>query len=91
MFCSSIFFNLLYLDIPTFYYSIFHDLLIYFPFLGFLAAHLIGQHPEIFKVACMRNPVTDIPGMLSVTDIPGWTDSIFPGSIFFFYFFFCIF
>ena len=40
-------------------------------FLGFLAAHLIGQHPDIFKVACMRNPVTDIPGMLSITDIPG--------------------
>ena len=38
---------------------------------GFLAAHLIGQHPDIYKVACMRNPVTDIPGMLTVTDIPG--------------------
>ena len=40
-------------------------------FSGFLAAHLIGQHPDIYKVACMRNPVTDIPGMLTVTDIPG--------------------
>jgi hypothetical protein len=37
----------------------------------------VGQHPEIFKVACMRNPVTDIPGMLSVTDIPGENNSCF--------------
>ena len=39
---------------------------------GFLSAHLIGQHPDLFKVACMRNPVTDIPGMLSSTDILDW-------------------
>ena len=39
---------------------------------GFLSAHLIGQHPDLFKVACMRNPVTDIPGMLSTTDILDW-------------------
>ena len=38
---------------------------------GFLASHLIGQHPDIFKVACMRNPVTNIPSMVSVSDIPG--------------------
>jgi hypothetical protein len=31
-----------------------------------------GQHPDIFKVACMRNPVTDIPAMLAVSDIPDW-------------------
>mmetsp|Transcript_40684 Transcript_40684/g.82092 ORF Transcript_40684/g.82092 Transcript_40684/m.82092 type:complete len:924 (-) Transcript_40684:150-2921(-) len=39
---------------------------------GFLAGHLIGQHPDLFKVAAMRNPVTNIPSMVGVTDIPDW-------------------
>jgi acylaminoacyl-peptidase len=39
---------------------------------GFLAAHMCGQHPESFKMACLRNPVTNIPAMASVTDIPDW-------------------
>ncbi len=30
---------------------------------GFLAAHLIGQHPTFFRCAVMRNPVTNIPAM----------------------------
>ena len=54
----------------SFNFILFYSLFLSFP-TGFLAAHLIGQHPDIFKVACMRNPVTDIPGMLTVTDIPG--------------------
>jgi acylaminoacyl-peptidase len=40
---------------------------------GFLGAHLIGQYPKIFKVACLRNPVTNIASMVTVTDIPDWT------------------
>lgn len=39
---------------------------------GFLAGHLIGQFPDIFKVAAMRNPVTNIATMVTTTDIPDW-------------------
>jgi len=39
---------------------------------GFLAGHLIGQFPDLFKAACMRNPVTNIASMLTSTDIPDW-------------------
>jgi len=39
---------------------------------GFLAAHMIGQHPDVFSACAMRNPVTNIPSMVSVTDIPDW-------------------
>lgn len=39
---------------------------------GFLAAHMSGQYPDIFKACALRNPVTNIPTMASVTDIPDW-------------------
>lgn len=39
---------------------------------GFLAAHLIGQHPLMFKACALRNPVTNILSMFGVTDIPDW-------------------
>jgi acylaminoacyl-peptidase len=41
---------------------------------GFIAGHLIGKdHPRLrFKACVMRNPVTDIAGMLVATDIPDW-------------------
>lgn len=39
---------------------------------GFLAGHLIGQHPDLFKVAAMRNPCTNIASMATATDIPDW-------------------
>ncbi|CEH14255.1 Dipeptidyl aminopeptidase [Ceraceosorus bombacis] len=39
---------------------------------GFLSAHLIGQHPDLFKAAVMRNPVIDVGAMISTTDIPDW-------------------
>lgn len=39
---------------------------------GFLSAHLIGQYPDLFKGAVMRNPVIDVAAMIASTDIPDW-------------------
>ena len=39
---------------------------------GYLAGHCIGQYPELFKVAAMRNPVTNIATMTTATDIVDW-------------------
>jgi len=39
---------------------------------GFLSGHAVGQYPELFKVAAMRNPVTNIATMVTSTDIPDW-------------------
>ena len=40
---------------------------------GFLGAHLTAQHPDVFKVAALRNPVTNIATMVTATDIPDWS------------------
>jgi acylaminoacyl-peptidase len=39
---------------------------------GFLGAHSIAQHPDLFRVAALRNPVTNIASMTTSTDIPDW-------------------
>jgi acylaminoacyl-peptidase len=39
---------------------------------GFLAGHCIGQFPDLFKVAAMRNPCTNLASMVTSTDIPDW-------------------
>jgi acylaminoacyl-peptidase len=39
---------------------------------GFLGAHLVAQHPDRYKAAAIRNPVTDIASMVHRTDIPDW-------------------
>ena len=39
---------------------------------GFLGAHLTAQHPDVFKVTALRNPVTNIASMVTVSDIPDW-------------------
>ncbi|KAG1807980.1 Alpha/Beta hydrolase protein [Suillus subaureus] len=53
---------------------------------GFIAAHLIGQHPTLFNAASLRNPVISAGELASGTDIPDWVYSEFgvpsndPGS-----------
>lgn len=37
---------------------------------GFLTAHLIGQYPDMFKAAVMRNPVISSAEQAIGTDIP---------------------
>jgi len=39
---------------------------------GFLSAHLIGQYPDQFFAAVLRNPVTSIITNFTVADIPDW-------------------
>ena len=39
---------------------------------GFLAGHCIGQFPELYKVAAMRNPCTNLASLVTSTDIPDW-------------------
>lgn len=39
---------------------------------GFLSGHLMGQFPQRFKCAALRNPVLNIALMVGVTDIPDW-------------------
>jgi len=38
---------------------------------GYLTCHLIGQYPDYYKSAVVRNPVTQLEGMRA-TDIPDW-------------------
>lgn len=49
---------------------------------GYLAGHCIGQYPDLFKVAAMRNPVTNIATMVSATDIADWCyiETLGPGG-----------
>ncbi|MQL86070.1 hypothetical protein Taro_018588, partial [Colocasia esculenta] len=39
---------------------------------GFLTTHLIGQAPDKFTVAAVRNPVCNLSLMVGTTDIPDW-------------------
>jgi acylaminoacyl-peptidase len=39
---------------------------------GFLTAHLTGKYPTMFRAAVMRNPVVNLPAMVTSTDIPDW-------------------
>ncbi|KAF8995396.1 Alpha/Beta hydrolase protein [Cyathus striatus] len=43
---------------------------------GFLTAHLIGQYPDVFTAAVLRNPVISC-GDITGTDIPDWYYSEF--------------
>eukprot|EP01065_Artemidia_motanka_P025011 TRINITY_DN29916_c0_g1_i1.p1 TRINITY_DN29916_c0_g1~~TRINITY_DN29916_c0_g1_i1.p1 ORF type:complete len:770 (+),score=258.00 TRINITY_DN29916_c0_g1_i1:44-2353(+) len=39
---------------------------------GFLTAHLSSQFPSRFRAAALRNPVINLPSMMTATDIPDW-------------------
>ncbi|KAF5830484.1 Alpha/Beta hydrolase protein [Dunaliella salina] len=39
---------------------------------GFLSGHLMGQHPDAFKIGILRNPVCNIALMAGVSDIADW-------------------
>ncbi|KAG1777970.1 hypothetical protein EV702DRAFT_968848 [Suillus placidus] len=47
---------------------------------GFIAAHLIGQHPTLFNAASLRNPVISVGELASGTDIPDWVYTEFGAS-----------
>lgn len=34
--------------------------------------HLVGQYPDKFKCAILRNPVLNLQHMVHVSDIPDW-------------------
>ncbi|KAG2068544.1 alpha beta-hydrolase [Suillus decipiens] len=44
---------------------------------GFIAAHLIGQYPNLFNAASLRNPVISAGELAIGTDIPDWVYSEF--------------
>ncbi|XP_065909375.1 acylamino-acid-releasing enzyme-like isoform X1 [Dysidea avara] len=37
---------------------------------GFISIHLVGQYPDFYKAACIRNPVVDIARKLTTADNP---------------------
>ena len=39
---------------------------------GFLACHLVGRFPTLFRAAVIRNPVTSLQSMIYETDIDDW-------------------
>lgn len=39
---------------------------------GYISSHLTARYPDDFDACVMRNPVVDLPYMLTGTDIPDW-------------------
>eukprot|EP00758_Cryptobia_borreli_P004284 Tbor_TRINITY_DN4284_c0_g1::TRINITY_DN4284_c0_g1_i1::g.23829::m.23829/K01303/APEH; acylaminoacyl-peptidase len=43
---------------------------------GFIAAHLTGQYPNMFKAAIIRNPVINLASVYFESDIPDWATAV---------------
>ena len=43
-----------------------HCVFLIFMHAGFLTGHMVGQYPDTFQAAVMRNPVLNIPLMINV-------------------------
>ena len=39
---------------------------------GFILAHLMGQHPELFAGVAIRNAAYDVVSKVGISDIPEW-------------------
>lgn len=42
---------------------------------GYMSAIMASRYADLFKASIILNPVTNIPFMMNITDIPEWSTS----------------